>query len=319
MLDYSESTPHLEAMSSNVSSDHVRRFVVEHQPVRGHWVHLKDAWRELRAHGDYPPPVRSLLGQAVAASVLLAATLKFRGRLTLQLQGNGAVGLMVAQCTHDFRVRAVARFDEAQLEAIDAERPATGVPFRSLTGSEGRFTVTIEADERSLRYQGVVPLTGHSLAESLEAYFAASEQLPTRVRLAADGEHSAGLLVQKVPESTGSPVGEAWDSARRGFERLTARDLLRSPVEDLLGRGLPAHDLRLFRGAPVQFECRCGEGRVTALLRALGAEEVRDVLKEQGEVTVTCEFCRRLYHFDAEAVDALFADGDSSAISPSIH
>lgn len=305
-------------MTPNVHSDHVRRFVVEHQSVRGHWVHLKSAWRELRAHGDYPPPVRSLLGQAVAASVLLAATLKFRGRLTLQLQGNGAVGLMVAQCTHDFRVRAIARFDEAQLEALAAERPATNVSFRSLTGSEGQFTVTIEADERSLRYQGIVPLTGESLAESLEAYFAASEQLPTRVRLAADDEHSAGLLIQKLPEeSAGSAVGEAWDSARRGFGRLTARDLLRRPVEDVLGRGLPAQDLRLFRGTPVQFECRCGEGRVTALLRALGPEEVRDVLKEHGEVTVTCEFCRRLYHFDAEAVEALFADSENA--SPLIH
>src|SRR2546430_2518053 len=91
------------------SSDQVRRFIFEKQPVRGHWVRLEGAWRELRAHADYPPVVSELLGQAVAASVLLAATLKFRGTLTFQLQGNGAVGLLVAQCAHDFRVRAVAR------------------------------------------------------------------------------------------------------------------------------------------------------------------------------------------------------------------
>ncbi len=303
-------------MSSDSLSDHVRRFIVEHQPVRGHWVHLKGAWRDLRAHSDYPAPVRSLLGQAVAASVLLAATLKFRGRLTLQLQGNGAVSLMVAQCTHDFRVRAIAHFDEGQLEAISAEQAPSGAVFRSLAGSEGRFTVTIEADERSLRYQGIVPLTGQSLAESLEAYFDASEQLPTRVRLAADDEHSAGLLVQKLPEAD-EQAGEAWNSAQRGFERLTAKDLLQRPVEDVLGRGLPAYDLRLFRGAPVQFECRCGEGRVTALLRALGPEEVRDVLEEQGAVTVTCEFCHRPYRFDAEAIEALFADTGNAP--PLIH
>src|SRR5690348_5450752 len=98
--------------------DEVRRFIVENQPVRGHWVHLEGAWRELRAHRDYPQPVRELLGQAVAASVLLAATLKFRGQLTLQLQGNGAVSLLVAQCTHDFRLRAVAQFDEARVGEI---------------------------------------------------------------------------------------------------------------------------------------------------------------------------------------------------------
>ena len=303
-------------MSSDPLTDHVRRFIVEHQPVRGHWVHLKDAWRELRAHSHYPSPVRSLLGQAVAASVLLAATLKFRGRLTLQLQGDGVVSLLVAQCTHDFRVRAIARFDEAQLEALGAQARGPGATFRSLAGRDGRFTVTIEADERNLRYQGIVPLTGESLAQSLEGYFDASEQLPTRVRLAADDQHSAGLLVQKLPEA-GSEAGEAWDLAQRGFERLTAQDLLERPVEDVLGRGLPAYDLRLFRGAPVQFECRCGEGRVTALLRALGPEEVRDVLKEQGTVTVTCEFCHRPYRFDAEAVDALFADSEKA--SPLIH
>ncbi len=302
-------------MTSESRSDHVRLFIVEHQPVRGHWVQLRESWRALRAHSHYPAPVRSLLGQAVAASVLLAATLKFRGRLTLQLQGNGAVSLMVAQCTHDFRVRAIAHFDARQFEALGAGHP-TEAGFRSLAGREGRFTVTIEADERSLRYQGIVPLSGRSLAESLEAYFDVSEQLPTRVRLAANDTCSAGLLVQKLPEA-GPGAGEAWDSAQRGFERLTASDLLQRPVEDVLGRGLPAHDLRLFRGAPVQFECRCGEGRVTALLRALGAQEVRDVLKEQGEVTVTCEFCHRPYRFDAEAIDALFADDESA--SPLIH
>src|SRR5580698_3607208 len=102
--------------------DEVRRFIVENRPVRGHWVRLDAAWRELCAHSDYPQPVRELLGQAVAASVLLAATLKFRGTLTLQLQGDGAISLLVAQCTHDFRLRAVARFDADRVEEIDSVR-----------------------------------------------------------------------------------------------------------------------------------------------------------------------------------------------------
>src|SRR5690242_3559757 len=177
--------------------DEVRRFIVENRPVRGHWVRLEGAWRELRAHRDYPQPVRDLLGQAVAASVLLAATLKFRGTLTFQLQGNGAVSLLVAQCTHDFRLRAVARCDEA---LVAATLNGEGAGFRSLVGSEGRVTVTVEAEERSLRYQGVVPLEGNSLAESLETYFASSEQLPTRVLLAASDHGVAGMLLQKLPE-----------------------------------------------------------------------------------------------------------------------
>ncbi|HWG00196.1 MAG TPA: Hsp33 family molecular chaperone HslO [Steroidobacteraceae bacterium] len=304
--------------------DEVRRFIVENRPVRGHWVRLEGAWRELRAHRDYPQPVRELLGQAVAASVLLAATLKFRGQLTLQLQGNGAVSLLVAQCTHDYRLRAVARFDADAVAALSAnEATRGGEVFRGLVGSGGRFAVTVEADERSMRYQGIVPLSGDSLAGSLEAYFARSEQLPTRVLLAADGERGAGVLVQKLPQDAGideSRMTEIWAQAQRGIERLSAEDLLHCPVEELLGRGFAAHDMRLFRGAPVQFECRCSYGRVTGLLRALGPEEVREVLREQGAVTVTCEFCHRPYRFESGDVEAIFADGPTpSGNSPSIH
>jgi molecular chaperone Hsp33 len=309
--------------------DEVRRFIVENRPVRGHWVRLEGAWRELRAHRDYPQPVRELLGQAVAASVLLAATLKFRGQLTLQLQGNGAVSLLVAQCTHDYRLRAVARFDAATVSALsgngatasgELSPEAASRVFRELVGSEGRLAVTVEAQERSMRYQGVVPLSGDSLAGSLEAYFVRSEQLPTRVLLAADGERGAGVLVQKLPQeasSDESQMSEIWEQAERGIERLSAQDLLQCPVEELLGRGFAAHDMRLFRGSPVQFECRCSHGRVTSLLRALGADEVRDVLREQGAVTVTCEFCHRPYRFEEGDVEAIFGDGPGSGSNSS--
>jgi molecular chaperone Hsp33 len=308
------------------AGDEVRRFIVENRPVRGHWVRLDAAWRELCAHSDYPQPVRELLGQAVAASVLLAATLKFRGTLTLQLQGDGAISLLVAQCTHDFRLRAVARFDEERVDAISATSSATSKrdaqTFRQLVGTTGRVAVTVEADERSMRYQGVVPLRGGSLADSLEAYFASSEQLPTRLILAADDERGAGFLVQKVPGASTadeSELEETWKEAQRGIEKLSPADLLACPVEELLERGFAEHDMRLFRGTPVQFECRCNQGRVSGLLRALGAEEVRDILQEQGAVTVTCEFCHRPYRFEAVDVEALFSDPAHPRGSPSIH
>lgn len=291
------------------ATDLVRRFIFENRPVRGHWVRLDAAWRELRAHQHYPPAVRDLLGQAVTASVLLAATLKFEGTLTLQLQGNGAVHLLVAQCTNDFRLRAVARFDAAAAAAADAA-PAG---FRALVGEEGRLTVTIEAAERGSRYQGIVPLAGASLGESLEAYFAQSEQLPTRVRLAASEASAAGVLVQKLPDAAQADTvaephsEEAWRAAQAGAARVEAADLLSGEVEPLLERAFAGHDLRLFQGARVLFECRCSPERVSGVLRSLGADEVRDILREQGAVAVTCEFCQRPYRYDATDVERLFS------------
>ena len=310
--------PHPGGMDADSGYDAVRRFVVENQSVRGQWVRLGAAWRELCANGEYPPAVRALLGEAVAASVLLAATLKFQGRLTLQLNGEGAVRLMVAQCTHQFRVRAIAHHDPALAATIPGEL-ARGEGLRMLTGGGGRFTVTVEADEHNLRYQGIVPLAGASLAESLEAYFNASEQLPTRVRLAGDAGRCAGLLVQKLPGTDRIQSSSAWPAAQRAVARLGSVALLDQPAESLLGGLLPAHDVRLFHASPVAFECRCGEGRVTSLLRALGPQEVRSILAEQGAVTVTCEFCGRPYRFDADAVDALFTHPGTGEAPALIH
>ena len=173
-------------------SDLVRRFVLERHPIRGHAMRVSRAWHDLREHQDYPPAVQQLLGEAVGAVVLLAATLKFDGVLTLQLQGKGLVSLLVAQCTHDFKVRAMARHEPLGGEA----------GFRSLAG-EGQIVVTVEAADRASSYQGVVPITGNSLAESLEAYFQQSEQLPTRVLLAASTGVVAGMLVQRIPGAGG--------------------------------------------------------------------------------------------------------------------
>ncbi len=310
--------PPIDSASLEAAPNEVRRFIIENQPVRGYWVDLESAWQELRAHQNYPQPVRDLLGEAVSAAVLLAATLKFEGTLTFQLEGKGKVRLLVAQCSHDFRVRAVARFDE---DAVDD----TSATFSDLVGENGRVVVTIEAAERDMRYQGIVPLTGASLSECLEEYFASSEQLPTRVRLAADGRRSVGLLVQRLPERGGeevepdSPADRAWRDAERGIESVRPAELLSASLERLLAERFGQRDLRVFKGTPVQFACRCSQSRVAGLLRSLGADEVRDVLREQGRVEVTCEFCQRPYEFDAVAVERLF-DPDSTPDSPaSIH
>jgi molecular chaperone Hsp33 len=286
--------------------DLVQRFVVEQQSVRGQFVRLGPAWLALREHADYPEPVRCLLGEAVSAAVLLASTLKFEGELTLQLQGNGGVRLLVAQCTHDFRVRGVARFER--------ERIADDADFASLAG-EGTIVVTIETGKQASRYQGIVPIGGGSLAASLEHYFENSEQLPTRVVLGADDFGTAGLLVQRMP-GQGGVAGEGlsleaeadrtFAAACEAMVGVHSDELLVRPAAELMRRTFAGLDLRLHGSHAVNFRCRCSAERVEGMLRSLGASEVESIVTEQGQVTVTCEFCHKPWGFDAVDVSRLF-------------
>ncbi len=285
-------------------SDRVRRFVLERHPIRCHSVRLSRAWLELREHQQYPSAVQDLLGEAVSAAVLLAATLKFDGTLTLQLQGAGLVNLLVAQCTHDFRVRAMARFGDVGDQA----------GFAALAG-EGRVLVTVEATDRASSYQGVVPIAGNSLAESLEAYFHQSEQLPTRVALSASPGLVAGMLLQQLPESGGNVAGadeevvrRVWQHAQTSMTAMPRGELLTADVEQRLVEMFGAGEVRAFAGHEVRFECRCSRERVANVLRALGREEVDSVIAEQQAVTVTCEFCQKPYRFDAIDVRQLFGE-----------
>jgi molecular chaperone Hsp33 len=304
----------------------LRRCVLEHHPLRLFWARLGGAWRELRRLQPHPPAVDALLGEAVTASVLLAATLKFQGTLSLQLQGNGLVRLLVAQCTHDFCVRGVARLREGAALA-GAAAGASGdaaMDFSALVGN-GRLTVSIEAEERAARYQGIVALEGDSLGACLTSYFASSEQLPTRIALSADAVHGAGVLLQKMPEAAsygearGARSQQVWDDVERNLTALGPALLHAREAEPLLQRVCGKHDGRVFSPTAVRFACRCSQPRVAALLRALGEEEVRDILAEQGAVTVTCEFCGRPYRFDAIDVARLFGDAAGPAPPPSVN
>ncbi len=290
------------------------RFTVEHQAVRGEFVRLGPAWLALREHADYPAPVRRLLGEAAAAAALLAATLKFDGELTLQLQGDGAVRLLVAQCTHDLRVRAVARFDAARFDG--GAEPA----FAALVG-DGQLVVTLESGQGGARYQGIVPLAGGSLAAALESYFGQSEQLPTAVVLGADDGRAAGLLVQRLPQAGGTETeaplaareaeaDRTLEDARLALAGIAADELLSRPVGELLRRACVGHDLRLQPPRAVGFRCRCSRERVAGMLRALGAEELDSIVAEQGAVTVTCEFCHRPWRFDAVEVSGLVDEAE---------
>ena len=281
----------------------LRRFLLEGHPLRGQWVRLGPAWQELRSRRAYPPLVEALLGEAATASVLLAATLKFAGTLTMQFAGNGRIRLLVAQCTDDFRLRAVAHHDLAEGEAVG---------FPELVGA-GNLVVTVQSDRSAESYQGIVPLEGDTLGECLERYFEGSEQLPTRLMLAADRARVGGMLLQKLPQSSGGGEGAgallqcAWEDLQLGLDELLPEALLDLPPEDAVRGVCGGHDCRLFGVTPVNFGCRCSAARVAGLVRSLGPEEAHAALAEQGALTVSCEFCGRDYRYDVVDVEQLFA------------
>ena len=290
-------------MAESAEPGELRRFLLESQPLRGQWVRLGMAWSELRAYRTYPPPVEELLGEFATAAVLLAATLKFEGTLTLQLAGSGRVRLLVAQCSDDFKLRAVAHHD-----LTDDELPG----FADLVGA-GRLTVTVQSDTTTARYQGIVPLAGANLAACLENYFASSEQLPTRLLLAADAAQAAGLLLQKLPgqavsgEVAGAQLQQTWEELQAGLMALPAASLLGGSAEQAVRQVAGEHDCRLFGPTTVSFSCRCSVQRVADVLRSLGPLEARATLAEQGVIVVQCEFCNREYRYDAVDVEQLFA------------
>ncbi len=300
--------------------DTLRRFVFERYPFRGQVVHLGPAWQAMMEHHDYPPQVRDTLGEAVAASALLASTLKFSGLLTFQLRGDGPVHLMSVECTDGLAMRAVARFRDVP-ETRD---------LRVLAGA-GTLTVTVESDAVSQRYQGIVPLAGASIADCLREYFESSEQLPTRLWLRAGADGVSGLLLQRLPlQVKGSVVPEsgagvipadevedAWRRVQLVADTVTPAELGELDDRDLLRRLFAEDDVRLFEGAPVYFRCRCSRQRVENMLRSLGRAEVDSVLEEFGLVEVRCEFCGRAYRLDAVDCAALF--GASGSAAPGVH
>ena len=289
------------------SGDSLQRFIFEHAPIRGEIVHLDATWQAVLDRRDYPPCVRDVLGEMMAAAALLTATLKFDGRLIMQVQGHGPVNLLMVECTSKRTMRAIAQWNGAIPEA----------PLSDLVG-DGRLAVTIEPLKEKERYQAIVELEGMTVAEALENYFARSEQLDTRLWLAADPNQAAGMLLQKLP---GSPLtdDDAWNRAVHLGSTITRQELLVLPVRDIIHRLYHEEDIRLFSRIPVSFRCSCSRERVESVLRMLGHGEIHSILAEQGMVRVDCEFCGGRYEFDRIDAEQLFAALHSTRATPTRH
>ena len=282
-------------------SDTIQRFLFEHAPVRGEIVHLEATWRAVLERHDYPPAVRALLGEMMAAAALLTATLKFGGTLIMQIHGKGPVKLLVVECTSDHHMRATAKWSQV---------PASGT-LAELVG-DGKFAITLDPGQGRAGYQGVVELAGANVAAALEQYLLRSEQIETRLWLTARDDCTAGLLLQKLPDKEGADT-DAWQRATTLAGSLTVEELAALDARELLRRLFSTEDIRIFKPRPVEFRCSCSRERVASMLQMLGRGEVESIVAERGEVEVNCEFCNQRYCFDGSAAAAVFAAGAAPA------
>jgi molecular chaperone Hsp33 len=285
-------------------SDVLTLFLVERSGVRGVLVHLDETWQAIQSRAPYPPAVAACLGETCAAAALFTGHAKLDGRLSVQLRGTGALKTLFAECTAEGTLRGIAHYAEPLPE------PLTPRAF----GDGSVMAITIEnlppGGLEMLRYQSMVSLDADSLAEAFNDYFSKSEQLPTRVLLAADGARAAALMIQQLPEGHGDADGWARSSAM--FETLGAAELLSTPDETLLFRLFHEDGVRLLGRRPLRFACSCSRERVEDTLRSLGRDESLAAARD-GEAKVHCDFCGQAYSFSEPQIVTLFETAGANA------
>jgi molecular chaperone Hsp33 len=290
-----------------MSQDILQRFLFDAAPVRGELVRLSDAWQAVLARRAYPPVLKRIIGELMAAAALMTAMLKFEGSLIMQLHGKGLVKLIVIECESDLTIRATARWDES-----------TALPDVSLAEllGEGRFVITLDPKDGGQTYQGVVGLTATSIAGIIEHYMQHSEQLDTRVWLACENGVASGLMLQRLPAGHGDPEG--WSHLTTLADTLTPTELLALPPLEILHRLFHQESVRVMAEEHPHFGCRCSRQRVAGMIRMLGREEADAILAEQKLISVNCDFCNQHYSFDAVDVAHLFS-GALHGAGDSVH
>jgi molecular chaperone Hsp33 len=289
-MDDAPTTPPTTLLDINESQG----FLLEDVNIRGALVRLGSTWRRIAALHRYPADLDELLGEGLAATVLLASGLKSQPSVSLQLQGAGRLRLLLAQCTGNLRVRGMAQLAIGASED-DAPQPLLG---------EGRLVVNLDTGQPKGFFQGIVPLVSQSLERCLESYFEQSEQLATRLVLRNTGERVAGLLLQVLPGRDEGAAGAAFAAVAESAARVATADLVERPAEELLPALFTEHAIRLFSARGVAHDCRCTPERLAGVLRMLGRDELDSLLTDDGHVELNCEFCNRAFRYDEAAVNA---------------
>lgn len=279
--------------------DILHRYLFDNADVRGELVQLQDSYQQIIGSHAYPPVLQILLGELMAATSLLTATLKFNGDISVQLQGNGPVSLAVINGNNQQQLRGVARWDG---------KLADNASLTDLFG-QGYMVITLTPDEGE-RYQGVVALDKPTLAACVEEYFNQSEQLPTSLWLFADGQQAAGMFLQILPSE---------EDHNHDFEHLSqltstikAEELFTLDAQNILHRLYHQEEVRLFDPIEVSFKCTCSRERSAAAIKTIDRAEIETILAEDGNVAMGCEYCNANYIFDGIDIATIFANGQSS-------
>lgn len=290
------------------NQDTLQRFVFENTPVRGNLVNLTSTFQLALNKQSLPSGLRQALGELMAASALLTATLKMNGSLVLQIQSKGLLKLLVVECNSDFGIRATAKWtgdvndQQSLFDLIE----------------HGHFMITLDPKDGGQAYQGIVPLEGDSISAILENYMLRSEQIDTKIWLSCDGNAASGMLLQKLPETMNQVTQnqehaehdvDTWNRVGHLASTITDDELLNLPTETLLNRLFNEEDIRLFEASHTAFFCSCSRESVANMLRMLGPEELSSIIEEQGQIEVNCDFCNTHYKFDKiDAAQLLVAE-----------
>ncbi|HGM5491996.1 TPA: Hsp33 family molecular chaperone HslO [Serratia fonticola] len=276
--------------------DQLHRYLFENYAVRGELVTVSETHQHILTNHDYPAPVQKLLGELLVATSLLTATLKFDGDITVQVQGDGPLKLAVINGNNRQEMRGVAR--------VESEIAADSTLHQML--GNGIMVITISPSEGE-RYQGVVGLEGETLAECLEGYFRQSEQLPTRLFIRtgeAEGKPAAaGMLLQVLPAQDGN--ADDFDHLVQLTATIKDQELFTLPANEVLYRLYHQEEVTLYEPQDVIFRCTCSRQRCADALITLPAEEVADMLAQDGHIDMHCDYCGNHYVFDSLDIAAL--------------
>ena len=302
-------------------ADTLHHFLFDNTPIRGNLVHLNNTYQQVLQHQTLPTVLKHALGELMAASALLSATLKMDGVMVLQLQSKGALKLLVVECSSNLNIRATAKWDETRIDEINASS------FFQLV-KNGQFIITLDPKEGEA-YQGIVPIEGETIAEMLQNYMLRSQQIDTSLWLHCDETSACGMLLQKLPDIGGKPSSiatpvlnqdaDAWNRMNHLANTVTPDELQNLPAETLLTRLFVEEDVRLFEPKTTQFYCSCNQTNVASMLRMLGEDELNSILVEFGKIEVNCDFCNKHYLFDAVDTAQLLASEAAVGISTATH